>query len=190
MKEFKKLINITNENRLQTFYNLSQLKDITGLKTRALKYRMLIVKEKYKDVPNLLKKVGREWRLHYTLVNEFLPKYNTGTKTIYNHNWQTFTTWNPKNNYTIEYHKQLLNEIKDKLPNNTIVYTIEKDLRGVNHVHVVSDATKETMNQIVEGTLGQYLDLAFDCRIQTNTLNNKFSVIEYIKKASQDGGVL
>lgn len=190
MIKFKELINKTNESRIKNYYNLSQLKDITGLKMRALKYRMLVVKEKYKDVPSLLEKVGREWRLHYTLVVEFLPKYNTVSKTIYNHNWQTFTTWNPKNNYTVEYHKQLLNEIKDKLPNNTIVYTIEKDKRGFNHVHIVTDATKETMSKIVEGTLSQYLDLAFDCRTQTNKINNKFSVIEYIKKASREGGVL
>lgn len=190
MKEFNERINETNKGRIKHYYNLSQLEEITGLKPRALKYRMLDVKEKYNDVPNLVKKVGREWRLHYTIVNEFMPKYNCSTKTIYNHNWQSFTTWNPQSNYSIDYHKQLILEIKEQLPNNSIAYTIEQDQRGNNHVHMITDAPESIVRDLVETTISQYLDIRFDCVTQTSKLNNKYSAIEYIKKAPQNSGVL
>jgi hypothetical protein len=47
MKEFNVLINETNDTRMKRYYNLSELVKITGMSTRALKYRMLDVKKKY-----------------------------------------------------------------------------------------------------------------------------------------------
>lgn len=184
MIKFKEIINETNGKRIKHYFNLTQLVEITGLSIRSLKYRMLTVKEKYKDVPNLLHKEGREWRLHYTIVSEFLPKYKTNKATIYNHNWESITTWNTKNSYDIKYHKAIIDEVVSELPNNKIAYTIEKDKRGINHVHLISDVPVEILNTTIKTTLSKYLTLKRECWIQTNTINNKFSVIEYIKKAS------
>ncbi|MDA7803895.1 hypothetical protein N8987_04900 [Crocinitomix sp.] len=151
---------------------------------------MLTVKKKYKDVPTLVNKKGREWRIHYTVIHEFMPKYNTKTKTLYNHDWNTFTTWNFARNYTIDYHKQIIFEIKERLPSNTIAYTVEKDKRGNNHVHMITDAAESNVRELVEFIISRYLDIRFDCVSQTSTLKNKYSVVEYIKKASQESGVL
>jgi hypothetical protein len=68
-----KLLNEINKTRIKIYYNLNELSDITGLKTRALKYRMLEVKEKYTDITHLLRKEGRSWKIHYTLIIEFMP---------------------------------------------------------------------------------------------------------------------
>jgi hypothetical protein len=184
------IINEINKTRIKIYYNLNELTTITGLKTRALKYRMLDVKEKYSDVPNLLRKEGRTWKIHYTLVIEFMPKYTTTTRTIYNQKWISTSTWNPKNNYTIDYHKQLVDEVKAQLPEHKIAYTIEIDKRNVHHVHLMSTADTINLANAVEKVLSQYLDLMKECMVQTNKIHNKYSLFEYLRKASLSGAIL
>ena len=184
------VINEINKNRIKLYYNLSELIPITGLKTRALKYRMLNVKQRYSDIPNLLRKDGRSWKIHYTLIVEFMPKYSPNTKTIYNENWTSTSTWNTKNNYTVDYHIQLVNEVKALLPEYKIAYTIESDGRGVHHTHLMSTANTNDLAHAVELVLSQYLDLKSECRIQTSYINNKYSLLEYIRKASLNGAIL
>ena len=183
-------INEINKTRIKIYYNLNELTNITGLKTRALKYRMLEVKEKYSDIPNLLKKEGRSWKIHYTLIIEFMPKYSPTTKTIYNDNWTSTSTWNPKNNYTIDYHVQLVEEVKAKLPEHKIAYTIETDRRGVHHVHLMSTAKTFDLANAIETVLGQYMELKKECMLQTTKIHNKYSLFEYLRKASLSGAIL
>lgn len=183
-------INEINKTRIKLFYNLNELIPITGLKTRALKYRMLDIKEKYNSVPNLLRREGRSWKIHYTIINEFMPKYMPTTKTIYNENWTSTSTWNPKNNYTVDYHKQLVIEVKALLPEHKIAYTIETDRRGVYHVHLMSTAKTIDLANAVEMVIGQYLDLKKECMLQTTNIHNKYSLFEYLRKASLGGAIL
>jgi hypothetical protein len=187
--KMKKLINEANENRIKLFYNLSELTTITGLKIRTLKYRMLQVKERYADIPNLLRKEGRTWKIHYTLIIEFLPKYNNTNKTIYTENWVSTSSWNTKNNYTIDYHLKLIDEVKKQLPSCKIGYTIERDKRGVNHVHLISTAKPNELTIAVESVIHLYLDVT-ECRVQTNKINNKYSMVEYLRKASLHGAII
>jgi len=185
-----KLLNEINKTRIKIYYNLNELTDITGLKTRALKYRMSEVKEKYTYIPHLLRKEGRSWKIHYTLIIEFMPKYSSNIKTIYNENWISTSTWNPKNNYSIDYHVQLVYEVKAQLPEHKIAYTIETDKRGVHHVHLMSTAKTNDLADAVERVLGQYLDLKKECMLQTTNIHNKYSLFEYLKKASLGGAIL
>ena len=74
------VINEINKSRIQVYYNLNELIPITGLKARALKYRMLDVKQRYAETPHLLNKEGRSWKIHYTLIIEFMPKYSPNTQ--------------------------------------------------------------------------------------------------------------
>ncbi len=185
-----KIINEINKTRIKIYYNLNELTEITGLKTRALKYRMLEVKEKYVEVPHLLRKEGKCWKIHYTIVNEFFPKYTPNTKTIYNENWTSTSTWNPKYNYSNDYHVQLVNEVKTLLPEHKIAFTIEKDKRGIHHVHLMSTAKTKDLTNAVEIVLGQYIDLKKECVIQTTNIHNKYSLFEYLKKASHGGAIL
>ena len=188
--KMNKLLNEINKTRIKIYYNLNELSDITGLKTRALKYRMLEVKDKYTDIPHLLRKEGRSWKIHYTLIIEFMPKYSTTNKTIYNENWTSTSTWNPKNNYTVDYHKQLVIEVKALLPEHKIAYTIETDKRGVNHVHLMCTAKTNDLANAVNGVLSQYLNLKNECRVQTTNIINKYSLLEYLRKASLGGAIL
>ena len=115
-EESKEIINQINSGRAKIYYQLNQLEGLTGMSTRSLKYRMKEVKVKYSGVSHLLHRNGRAWEIHYTLIDEFLPKYNKKQTTIDNHKWETLLTWNTKDSYDIKYHIQLIHEVKQKLP--------------------------------------------------------------------------
>ncbi len=190
MNEFKQLLDQTNSKRIKVYFNLTELMNITGLSIRALKYRMLTVKEKYNGIPSLLTKVDRTWRIHYSIVNEFEPKYNLKYKTEYTYNWISMATWNPKFQYDEKYHVEVVAQIKKQLPNNKISYSIELDARGVNHTHIITDVATKELNKIVTSIIRNYIEDPSECRVQVETIYNKYCLVEYIKKAPVSNGVL
>lgn len=190
MKDYNQLLNETNDTRLKVYYSLTELMELTGMCARALKYRMLTVKKKYEGVPSLLSKKDRTWKIHYTIVNEFDPKYNIKSKTIHNYNWTTMATWNPKFNYDVKYHQELINQIKEQLPNNVVSYTVETDGRGVNHAHIISDADMKQLNDAVTLTIRKYIEDPYECRVLVEPIYNKYSAVEYLKKAPLTSGIL
>jgi hypothetical protein len=179
----KELLNEANEGRIKLYYNLAELETLTGMCSRALKYRMLDVKKKYKDVPMLLSKKYRQWYIHYTLVDEFKPKYKTKNRTVATYDLKTLATWNPKYNYDVKYHLQLIKEIKESLPAKLITYTVETDNRGYNHTHLVSDADVYEVHCAIEKTLNKYLLNKGEIQFKIEPITNKYSTVEYIKKA-------
>jgi len=190
MKRFNELINQTNEKRIKVYYNLAELERVTGMSTRALKYRMLEVKRKYQDIPTLLSKRNREWEIHYTIIDEFKPKYNTKGRSIETFDLKTIVTWNPKFNYDVKFHLQLIKEVKEQLPNNLIEYTVELDYRGYNHAHLISDADQHHVCKAVNKILNKYLLSKDVIQVDIDYIRNKFSTVEYIKKAPIVSGTL
>lgn len=190
MKEFNTLINKTNSNRLKVYYNLSELERLTGLSIRALKYRMLHVKKKYNGVPSLLSKKNREWQIHYTLVYEFNPKYKTKNRVVETYDLKASATWNPKFNYDVKYHFELIKEIKSQLPKNIISYAVERDKRGVIHTHLLSDADVYSLNAAINNSIRKYLLDDNEIQILVEPIRNKQSSVEYMKKAPIISGTL
>ena len=185
MKEkYNELLEKINGNRTKLYFKLKELETITGLCSRSLKYRMKKVKEKYSNIPSLLTKKGRDWQIHYTLIDDFMPKYNKSQTNIFNHKWETFVTWNMKNNYEVKYHIELIGQIKKKLPSANIAYVIEQDGRGYNHIHAIVDDNKDEVENVVSNVLRTYLDKS-DFRTQIEKINNKGSITNYILKSGE-----
>lgn len=183
MKEnTKEIINEISGGRSKIYYQLNQLEEITGLSPRTLKYRMKLVSEKYANMPNLLMRNGRAWQIHYTIIDEFMPIYKKPQTTVSNHKWETFITWNTKDNYDIKYHVQLINEVKEKLPSCNIAYVIERDGRDYNHVHALSDGFNDEVTNAVSDVIGKYVNKG-DYRFQVEKINNRSSVTNYLKKS-------
>jgi hypothetical protein len=180
-EEHKNVINELNGTRVKIFYQLNQLEAKTGLEKRTLIYRMKTVKEKYGGMSNLLYRDGRAWQIHYTLIDEFMPKYKKKQTTISNHKWETLVTWNTKDKYDVNYHIQLISEIKEQLPSVNIGYVVEVDGRGVNHLHAITDAYKENLEVAVTGVLSRYLETN-QYRCQIEIINNRGSNTSYLKK--------
>lgn len=178
-------LNKCNSGRAKIYYQLNQLQNLTGLSIRSLKYRMKDVKEKYRDIPALLCKVGRTWQIHYTIINEFLPIYNKSHSNVLNHKWETITTWNMRDSYDEDYHNRLVDEVQKAIPDSNIAYVIEKDGRGANHVHAIADKGQEQVEVAVNNVLGRYLDKK-DYRLQVQRINNISSTVSYLLK---NGGI-
>jgi hypothetical protein len=188
-EECIKLVNDSNKNRINIYYQLNQLTTITGLSLRMLKYKMLTVKDKYAGVTNLLKKVGKCWQIHHSIVNEFMPVNKRKFINDSNCRWTSFVTWNPIQNYDADYHVEIIKEIKSKLPSKTIKYTIELDRRGFNHVHFVSNAVPSKTKKIVDEVLLKYFKW-FEVMFQVTEIKNNYSSDEYLQKAPVRNGIL
>ncbi len=184
-EQCKQIINKINDNRAKIYYQLNQLEQITGMSTRSLKYRMKEVKIKYNNIPSLLYRVGRAWQIHYTIINEFFPKYKKKQTTINNHKWETMLTWNTKDSYDVNYHVQLIKEIKQELPSVNIGYVVESDGRGVNHLHAITDGYKDEVEVAVVGVLNKYIESSL-YRNKVEEINSNSSTTSYLKK----GGII
>ena len=180
----KKIINSINSNRTKIFYQLNQLEEITSMSTRSLKYRMKEGKAKYSDMPALLYRMGNKWQIHYTILNEFMPIYKKSQTTISNHKWETLLTWNMLDRYDVKYHQQLIWEVKENLPSVNIGYVVERDGRGFNHIHAVTDGYKDEVEIAVVSVLEKYLGRKqFRCQIEK--INNHGSVTHYLQKSGE-----
>jgi hypothetical protein len=101
----------------------------------------------------------------------------------------SFVTWNPFQNYDVDYHIELIKEIKNELPDSTIKYTIELDRRGYNHVHFISDTTYSEMKKVVDEVVLKYFKW-FEVTYQITEIKNKFRSENYLQKAPVRNGVL
>lgn len=183
MKEkFNELINNANSKKYKTYYKLNQLPKITGLSIRMLKYKMIKIKEKYDGVTSLLEKDGKQWKIHYSIVNEFMPINKRNTYTENNYDWQTFVSWNPFENYDKEYHQELIYQIKNEMPDKYIKYTIELDRRGNNHVHFITDCQLPETKTIVENVIFRYFSW-HEITFEVTTIKNRYSSVNYANKA-------
>lgn len=189
LKEHNELVNKCNNDKLEIYSTLTELIVITGLKKRALLYRMIKVKEKYADMPNLLMKKGRSWKIHYTIIQEFMPKRNKKDLTIYTFPWKNMVTWNTRSKYDIDCQKEFINQVKDRLSLYTIYYTIELDTRGFPHVHFLSNANKSELKQAVDYVMDLYLSKR-EYKLEVSEINNKYCAIKYLDKASMYKGLI
>jgi hypothetical protein len=183
-----KTIRDTNSNTV-IYYQLKQLEQVTGLSKRMLQYKMPKVEKKYKGNTELLNKKGRSWRIHFSIVNEFMPINKRKNNPISNDDWKCFVTWNPHKNYDIDYHYELIKEIKEQLPENKIKYAIEHDNRGNNHTHFIIDASTNKTKRIVESVINKYFSW-YEIIYQVADINNKFSSMRYLTKAPIKSGIL
>jgi hypothetical protein len=183
------LIEQCNSKRSKIFYRLNQLEQITGLSPRMLKYKMKLIKVKYANIPSLLRKEGKCWKIHLSIVDEFMPIRKRKSYTESNYEWKTFATWNTKCFYTEDYHYQMIYEIKKELSNYLIRYTVETDGRDVPHPHFITDASEDETKRAVSKVLLKYMDES-DVITKISSINNKYSSVSYTNKAPLVRGLI
>lgn len=181
---FTEAIRKLQEKRAKIYYSLKSLEKITSLSPRSLKYRMKLIKKKYEGDEFSLSKKGKQWNIHFTLINEFLPKYKGKRESIYAEKWITEFSWNLKNSYDYNYHSKLIELIKVNLGKYKIGFCIEKDERGYYHVHGISVASRNKVLDSVKKILSQFLDNK-ENRIKVNEVRDKYFYIEYMKKQGE-----
>lgn len=53
-----------------------EVMELYSISERTLRYRLLELKEKYKNRPTILSKQNKKWRIHNSIVEHFAPKRN------------------------------------------------------------------------------------------------------------------
>jgi hypothetical protein len=181
-KNFKELLEDFYSNKKQKdYYTANRVMEITGISERTFRYRIKELSELYKDVPSLIHKKDRKWRIHYSIVDEFLSKYPPRSFTFYNLNWKSFITWNCKEKYDEAYHQKLIDEVKNKYPHGNFFSAVEKTKNGVNHVHMVSDIMPNEVKNGVDSVLSNYINQNMYI-LEVTPVIKKSQAINYLKK--------
>jgi hypothetical protein len=170
-----------SDRKRKKYYSTEEIKALSGISERTLRYRLKELAKRYEAVPSLLLKKNRKWQIHYTVVDEFMPKYEPRTYTLSNYPWKSFITWCMVDDFDEQYHLYLIMEVEKALPENAFYFTIEKTKKNVNHVHMISDAESETIKNKVTEILNQYLQ-PIHYRLLVENIINRSQIISYLKK--------
>lgn len=177
----KQLEEYFSNKKQRKYYTYNDVINLTGISERTFRYRISELKNRYKNVPSLLAKKNKKWQIHYTLVDDFMPLYKPRTITLSNFDWKSIITWCMVDNYGRDYHQQLINEVLLKFPEHSFYYCIEKTKKGVNHVHMVTNANKIEIKDEVDKILNRYLSKNV-YRLQVEDIMKKSQAINYLNK--------
>ncbi len=173
------------------YYDTNTVMDITGVSERTLRYRLAEVSKKYKKVPSLLYQKKREWRIHNSILDEFIPKYKSKGKHLVNREWKSFITWAPRDKYCKGYHASLVKQIMDcfppeAYPTERFFPVLEKNSSGVHHVHLLSIYPPDEIGDVVESVIRiKQLLTTKDCRVEVAPVHSKAQAITYLFKEKE-----
>ncbi len=169
-----------NTKKKQMYYSTSEVIAMTGISLRTLKYRI----KEYYGISSKMKKVNRKWQIHHDLISYFLPKSKRkNIKTVYDIEWKSFITWAPKDHYAEEYHVALIKQIIGKYPSGLFLPVIEKNKRGVNHVHMISNLEPTLIEKSIRDLLNECWSF-WDFRLEVDSVQDKVLVVNYTLKDS------
>lgn len=185
IKGEKQLHRYFNELKMKTFFSSTDVMNMTGISLRTLRYRIAELKVKYKGVTSLMFQKGNKWQIHNNIVGEFLPKYEPRWKNLYNINWQSFITWITLNDYDMDYHRQLADDLASKNPSIRFYYVLERTENGKYHAHLLSTGDVKTIEGSLRKILSDYIPY-FEYRMEVSAVRNKVMAINYLQKEKYD----
>lgn len=174
-----------NELKMKIYFSSTDIMNMTGISLRTLRYRIAELKIKYKGVKSLMFQKGNKWNIHNDIVGEFLPKYEPRWKNLYHINWQSFITWITLNNYDMDYHKQLADELAFKNPGIRFYYVLEQTESGKYHAHLLSTGETKEIKKSLKKILDEYIPY-FEYRTEVSEVRNKVMAINYLQKEKHD----
>jgi hypothetical protein len=176
-------------SKMKLYYQLKDLEIVTGLCYRTLKKRMKkLINSKYKDVPSAICKAGRSYKIHYTVVADFMPinkrKNRKFTPELIEKKLEYTIILNPKEKY---YDSAIFHEFVDHLqkdnPSIEIRYSVEDsyDNRGNNmHLNILTDCPFLVKTH----SFALQTELFFEkANIYSFQAKNPFSFHKYMQKA-------
>lgn len=183
-KRFDEMIKAKNDKKLDIWYSLKDLVELKGISYRSLKNMVKDVYAKHKEQGSIYKQSGRYY-IKYTLLDAFELKQPRKT-TVYSHFWKANISYTTKDFYEMEYHQQIVGEIKDRTAEVNYLESIELDDSERYHVHMVADFEPKYLKPIINGVLEKYLDSAQNYRLYCEPVQNKACTINYLMKNPQN----
>ena len=62
--------------KFKTYYSTAEIMELYDISERTVRYRLLELKDKYKERPSILSKKNEKWRIHNSITEHFSPKRN------------------------------------------------------------------------------------------------------------------
>ncbi len=161
---------------------------MVDIKKRMVKYRMIQVKEKYRDRPKLLFKVGKEWQIHESIIFEFDRKRLSEKEKA--NVYRTFATVSPWGKYDleclVEVARDIYNELSNTQPNMHLYYFIEKGMLGeIFHLHLITNLPI-SYAKAIRRVSNKYLETNVDVR----PITQQRDLLDYLHKEVRDKGYL
>ena len=163
------------------YYTTNQVKEITGISERTLRYRVSELKENHKDEVYMRKDQYGNWEIHYSIVDSFMPRTKPRKETPFNMDWCTFLSWTTKENFESTFHNALINQILTEHPKAIFMYCVERSDAGINHVHMLSDVNHTVLSKTASKVLKAVLEHD-EFMLDYSPLRCKTSSVRYISK--------
>lgn len=172
------------QKKLKVYYTLKEVSEIVGMHYNSCKNRVKYLKKnKYKNTSKLIYMEGKYYRIHESVLADFLPlKPDKRRKNVMS-KYESFTTINPKEKYySREIFDDFIKEIQIKLPKISLECAVEDNYyeKGKNmHIHILSDVKSfyKEIAYLIEMFFGEV-------KVREESPHNIFSVLKYIKKAN------
>ncbi len=174
--------------REKEYYSLIEVVQMVDLKTRAVKYRMLEVKEKYKNNSKLLFKSKKNWNIHHSILFEFDRKQLTRMEKLAKYN--SLVTVAPDGNYQVEALTEALKLIKLELnkidANCNMYYYIEQGERsGINHIHFLTNLSPNFEKRIY-----RLCNIYIKSNVDVRMIYEVRQLVKYLQKEVRLKGVI
>lgn len=162
------------------YYMLKDLEKMVQLKPRMLKHKMNKVKEKYKNKPDLLFKMGRRWMISEKIIFEF-DRIRKGLK---KHHYKSFVTISFDGDASAKFINEIVKTAHmrmNKTMSSEIEYVIELNRRNKNHLHFICNWEHNRNNEkIIYNIFNLYSKINFDMR----PINDYTNLKSYLNKRS------
>lgn len=170
------------------YFSLTEVMEMVDLKPRMVKYRMLDVKEKYRNNKNLLFKDNRNWNIHKSIVFEFDRRRIT--KQEEKNRYRTFTTVSPWGEYCVEsiveVAKDIFAELRRSHSNVHIFYVVEiGENENWCHLHFTSNLSMNYSKLLERASRNLLL-----ANVEVRRITNERNLSDYLKKEVMAAGYL
>lgn len=158
-ERFYDILKESNDRRLKRWYKLNDLVPLKNISYKSLKNMVGPIYEKYNKT-GLIYKKGRRYYISYKLIDQFNLKQPRKRKDItwYGMDWLANISYTTKDHYDLEYHTEIIKQIKDTTITVNYLSAIEQDKSGRLHVHMLADWNPETLKPVINKILKFYME--------------------------------
>lgn len=182
--DIQRAINKCHESDLKRYFKLKDLVSITGYSHRGIKKRAKEIIPNYCNIPNLFQKVGRDYKIHYSIVDNFMPS-RPRKETLYNREWTTFLVINPHSDYKdFKIFVKFIDELKMSFTDSYHYFAIESSFENKSknvHLHLASTLTQNELKEEVYRLSDIYFGKS---KILYSEVINRYMTINYLRKAN------
>ncbi|RKS56177.1 hypothetical protein BC962_1157 [Gillisia mitskevichiae] len=183
-EKFYQLMKESNNTRLKKWYKLNDLVGLKNISYKSLKNMVKPIYDKHSKTGLIYKRKGRYF-ISYKILDEFSLKQPRKCSELnwYSNNWEANISYTTKDKYDLNYHEEIIKQIKSATLTVKYLVAIEADKSGRLHVHMLADCAPELIKTTLTNLLKHYLEEDFNLYCEPVQL--KGASVDYLIKNPQ-----